>query len=59
MPEPRPRPQPLDAKQAELPREVIISTPDDDAIADAVLEFVRWRLLRRAREVAKAQRLSD
>jgi hypothetical protein len=30
------------------PREVIVSTPDADAIAEAVRAFVRLRLLRRA-----------
>ena len=46
----------------ELPapaREVIIVTPDNAAIAKAVRAFVRLRLLRRAREAAQAQRLSD
>ena len=43
-----------------VPREVVISTPDNAAIAQAVRAFLRMRLSRRAREQAnQTQRLSD
>ena len=42
------------------PREIIISTPDNAAIAQAVRAFLRVRLLRRARaQASQSERLSD
>ena len=48
-----PEPTLLETSQSTAPREVIVSTPDAAAIAQAVRAFVRLRLLRRARDQAE------